>query len=118
MTRLSIWIHRAAIVARHRAKRIAIAAAFALMAGVGNSSQIAPAFGPQAASAQTETPIPPTSTPIALSIDTNSLLTQVNTWTGSLDDVVFLGVAISIAIALLTFIGAQILKAFKGGSLD
>ena len=53
-------------------------------------------------------------TPVPITIDTNSLLTQVNTWTASLDDVVFLGVAISIAIALLTFIGAQILKAFKG----
>ena len=55
-------------------------------------------------------------TPVPITIDTNSLLTQVNTWTASLDDVVFLGVAISIAIALLTFIGAQILKAFRGGA--
>jgi hypothetical protein len=55
-------------------------------------------------------------TPVPITIDTNSLLTQVNTWTASLDDVVFLGVAIAIAIALLTFIGAQILKAFRGGA--
>jgi hypothetical protein len=54
-------------------------------------------------------------TPVPITIDTNSLLTQINTWTGSLDDVVFLGVAIAIAIALLTFIGAQVLKAFKSG---
>jgi hypothetical protein len=53
-------------------------------------------------------------TPVPITIDSNALLTQVNTWTASLDDVVFLGVAISIAIAILTFIGAQILKAFKG----
>jgi len=55
-------------------------------------------------------------TPVPITIDTNSLLTQVNTWTASLDDVVFLGVAIAIAIALLTFIGSQILKAFRGSS--
>jgi hypothetical protein len=53
-------------------------------------------------------------TPVPIVIDSNALLTQVNTWTNSLDDVVFLGVAISIAIAILTFIGAQILKAFRG----
>lgn len=53
-------------------------------------------------------------TPVPISIDTNALLTQVNTWTAALDDVVFLGVAIAIAIAILTFIGASILKAFRG----
>ena len=64
--------------------------------------------------AQTATPIPPTSTIAPLTINTNGLLTQINTWTASLDDIIFLGVAIAIAIAILTFIGNQILKAFKG----
>ena len=64
--------------------------------------------------AQTATPIPPTATIVPITINTNSLLTQINTWTGSLDDIVFLGVAIGIAIAILTFIGAQVLKAFEG----
>jgi hypothetical protein len=82
-------------------RRVLLAAVFAFMAGVG-------LLGPQSA-AHAQTPVP-------ITIDTNSLLTQVNTWTASLDDVVFLGVAISIAIALLTFIGAQILKAFRGSS--
>jgi len=77
-----------------------IALALAVMAGIGLTPQFA---------AHAQTPVP-------ITIDTNSLLTQVNTWTASLDDVVFLGVAISIAIALLTFIGAQILKAFRGSS--
>ena len=53
-------------------------------------------------------------TPVPITIDTNALMTQVNTWTTTLDDVVFLGVAIAIAIAILTFIGNQILKAFRG----
>ncbi|MCL4251821.1 MAG: hypothetical protein KJ065_26950, partial [Anaerolineae bacterium] len=52
-------------------------------------------------------------TPVPITVDTNTLLTQVNTWVTSLDDVVFLGVAISIAIAILVFIGAQILQAFR-----
>jgi hypothetical protein len=61
----------------------------------------------QAANAQTATP--------GITIDTTSLFSQINTWTTALDDVIFLGIAIAIAIALLTFIGNQILKAFKGG---
>ena len=68
------------------------------------------------AAAQTNTPIPPTATIVPITINSNLLLTQVNTWTSSLDDIVFLGVAIAIAIAILTFIGNQILKAFKGTS--
>jgi hypothetical protein len=64
--------------------------------------------------AQTATPIPPTATIVPITINTNGLLTQVNTWTSSLDDIVFLGVAIGIAIAILTFIGAKVLEAFKG----
>ncbi|MBK8028200.1 MAG: hypothetical protein IPK17_01555 [Chloroflexi bacterium] len=55
-------------------------------------------------------------TPVPITIDTNALFTQVNNWTTSLDDVIFVGVAISIALAILTFIGAQIIKAFRGGS--
>ncbi len=54
-------------------------------------------------------------TPVPITIDTNGLFTQVNTWTSSLDDVIFVGVAISIALAILTFIGSQIIKAFRGG---
>lgn len=55
-----------------------------------------------------------TATPVPFTIDTNGLITQVNTWTVALDDIVFLGAAISIAIALLSFIAAQVLGAFKG----
>jgi hypothetical protein len=90
-------IDRAAAFARRHAQRALMLAVFALLV-VGS---VVPTFA---------------QTPVPITIDTNSLLTQVNTWTASLDDVVFLGVAISIAIALLTFIGAQILKAFRGSS--
>jgi hypothetical protein len=50
-----------------------------------------------------------------LTVNTAVLFSQINTWVTSLDDIIFLGIAIAIAIALLTFIGNQILKAFKGG---
>lgn len=71
------------------------------------------------AAAQTDTPIPPTATNVSLmSIDTNLLMNQVNNWTMALDDVIFLGSAIAIAIAILTFIGASVLKAFSGNGLD
>ena len=63
-------------------------------------------------SAQTATPVP---TIVPITINTNGLFQQVNTWTGSLDDVIFVGVAISIALAILTFIGSQVVKAFRGG---
>jgi hypothetical protein len=65
------------------------------------------------ASAQTATPIPPTPTIVSVTINSNGLMTQVNTWIGTLDDIVFFGFGISIAIALLLFIGYKILEAFN-----
>lgn len=52
-------------------------------------------------------------TPVPIVIDSNALLTQVNMWTASLDDVIFIGLAIAVAIALLTFIGSRIIEAFQ-----
>jgi hypothetical protein len=69
------------------------------------------ALGAGVAQAQTATPA--TAVPVALSIDSNALLTQVNMWTASLDDVIFIGLAIAVAIALLTFIGSRIIEAFQ-----
>lgn len=105
MFNLAVWnspvnFSRIVSTVRTHAARILTALTIAIMAGIAAMPQ-------HSAAAQT---------PVPITIDTNSLLTQVNTWTASLDDVVFLGVAIAIAIALLTFIGAQILKAFKGSS--
>jgi len=54
-------------------------------------------------------------TPVPINVDTNQLMSQVNTWILALDDVIFLGVAISIAIAILLFIGKTVLTAFRGG---
>lgn len=53
-------------------------------------------------------------TPVPLEIPVDTLITNVNTWVVQLAPVVFFGTAIGIAIALLTFIGNVILKAFRG----
>lgn len=52
----------------------------------------------------------------SIALDTTSLFDNINTWIAALDDIIFLGVAIAIAIAVLTFVGKQILNAFRGGS--
>jgi len=77
------------------------------------SSVIGMLMSAAASFAQTATPVP---TAIPITINTNALLTQINTWTSSLDDIIFIGIAIGIAIALLGFIGKQILRAFQGAS--
>lgn len=76
------------------------------------------------ASAQTNTPVPPTAVPptaippVQLTVDTNQLFTSANNWISNLMPVLAIGIGITIAIAILTFVGAQIIKAFKnpGGS--
>lgn len=50
----------------------------------------------------------------SIAFDTDNLFDQINVWIAALDDIIFLGVAIAIAIAVLTFVGSQILKAFRG----
>jgi len=62
-------------------------------------------------SAQTPTAAP---TLIPITVNTNQLMSQVNTWVLALDDIIFLGVAIAIAIAILLFIGKTVLTAFRG----
>lgn len=53
-------------------------------------------------------------TPVPLEIPVDTLISNVNTWVVQLAPVIFFGTAIGIAIALLTFIGNVILKAFRG----
>jgi hypothetical protein len=52
-------------------------------------------------------------TPVPINVDTNALMSQVNTWINALDETVFLGLAISIAITILLFIGSIILRGFQ-----
>lgn len=50
---------------------------------------------------------------VELTVDTDALFTQANTWIGVFDDVYAIGIGISIAIAVLSLIGYLIVKALK-----
>ena len=54
-------------------------------------------------------------TPVPIIVDTNAIFTQTNNWIDVFTPIIAIGVGISIALAILTFIGNQILKAFRGG---
>ena len=54
-------------------------------------------------------------TPVPIVVDTNEIFTQTNSWIDVFTPIVAIGVGIAIALAILTFIGNQILKAFRGG---
>jgi hypothetical protein len=53
-------------------------------------------------------------TPVPLEIDTNQLFSSTNTWIAVFLPIMAIGIGISIALALLTFIGQRIIAAFKG----
>lgn len=52
-------------------------------------------------------------TPVPLVVPTNEIFTQTNTWMEVFAPVVAIGVGIAIALAILGFIGNEILKAFR-----
>jgi hypothetical protein len=54
-------------------------------------------------------------TPVPIEVDTNAIFTSANTWIEVFAPIMAIGIGISIALAILTFIGAQIIKAFSGG---
>jgi hypothetical protein len=54
-------------------------------------------------------------TPVPIVVDTNAIFTSVNSWIVTFVPIVAIGLGIAIALAILTFIGNQILKAFRGG---
>lgn len=51
-------------------------------------------------------------TPVPLVVPTNEIFTSVNQWLQVFAPIVAIGVGIAIALAILTFIGKQILNAF------
>lgn len=63
--------------------------------------------------AQTNTPVPPTATPVTITFDTNELLTASNSWISTFTPIFAISIGIAVAVAILTFIGMQILKAFR-----
>lgn len=52
-------------------------------------------------------------TPVPLVVPTNEIFSQTNNWMQVFAPVVAIGVGIAIALAILTFIGDEILKAFR-----
>lgn len=62
--------------------------------------------------AQTATPVPPTATPVTLSVPTNQFFTSANGWITQFAPVLAIGVGIAVALAILRFIGKQIVDAF------
>jgi len=69
--------------------------------------QVAPIF------AQTNTPIPPTATIVPLSIPTNAIFTETNSWMATFAPVAAIGIGISIALAVLAYLGKMIKSAFN-----
>ena len=54
-------------------------------------------------------------TPVPIIVDTNAIFTSTNTWIEVFVPIMAIGIGISVALAILTFIGNQILRAFRGG---
>jgi cadmium resistance protein CadD (predicted permease) len=54
-------------------------------------------------------------TPVPIEVDTNQIFSSVNSWIVTFVPIVAIGLGISIALAILTFIGKEILHAFQGG---
>lgn len=52
-------------------------------------------------------------TPVPIVVNTNVIFTQANSWITVFAPIMAIGIGIAIAIAILTFVGQQILKAFK-----
>lgn len=70
-----------------------------------------------AAFAQTNTPVPPTAIPptatnVILTVPTNQFFTSANSWITQFAPVLAIGVGIAVALAILRFIGKQIVDAF------
>jgi hypothetical protein len=54
-------------------------------------------------------------TPVPIVIDTNEIFTQTNIWIDVFIPIMAIGIGIAVALAILKFIGGEILKAFRGG---
>lgn len=63
--------------------------------------------------AQTSTPVPPTATPIAtLDIPINTIMIGTNSWLATFAPIAAIGIGISIALAVLGYLGKMIKSAF------
>jgi len=64
--------------------------------------------------AQTNTPIPPTATMVRINVPVNIILTETNTWIATFAPIAAIGIGITIALAVLGYIGSIIKSAFGG----
>lgn len=50
---------------------------------------------------------------VTLNIDTDPIFTEANSWITTFTPIVAIGIGISIALAILTFVGNKIIEAFR-----
>lgn len=67
--------------------------------------------------AQTATPAPTQSAP-EINIPVDLLFDSVNSWINNLFGPLSIGIAIAIALAVIGFVGAAIISAFRGNTRD
>jgi hypothetical protein len=67
------------------------------------------------AAAQTATPVPPTATaaPAVLELPVDVIFSETNNWLGTFAPVAAIGIGITIALAVLGYLGRLIVGAFK-----
>lgn len=67
--------------------------------------------------AQTNTPVPPTAVPtsiITIDLPTNTIFSEANNWLETFAPIAAIGIGISIALAVLGYLGKMIVSAFRG----
>lgn len=64
------------------------------------------------AMAQTATPVPPTSVP-SLVLPTGVIFSETNNWLETFAPIAAIGIGITIALAVLAYLGKMIVSAFK-----
>jgi hypothetical protein len=69
-------------------------------------------FSIMPAAAQTATPVP-TSAPTVLNIPTDVLFTSTNSWLTTFAPIAAIGIGITIALAVLGYLGKMIVSAFR-----
>ena len=52
---------------------------------------------------------------VTITVDTDPIFTETNSWITVFTPIVAIGIGISIALAILTFIGREIVNAFRSG---
>lgn len=61
---------------------------------------------------QTATPVPPTPTMVPLDFQIDTLMTSTNTWLATFAPIAAIGIGITLALAVLGYIGKMIISAF------